>query len=95
MTSDPVPAPDLQAAADALALAQSVVDSGIAALVAAGGPDSAQVLAYDIAHAAAAVRTAEAVLAYGSHGEVEAQIACAFAALIRVSCATTLRSSSP
>jgi len=80
VTSDPVPAPDLQAAADALALAQSVVDSGIAALVAAGGPDSAQVLAYDIAHAAAAVRTAEAVLAYGSHGEVEAQIACAFAA---------------
>ncbi len=80
MTSDPVPAPDLAAAADALALAQSVVGSGVAALVEAGGPDSAQVLAYDVAHAAAAVRTAESLLAYGSHGEAEARIACAFAA---------------
>ena len=80
MTSDPVPAPDLQAAADALALAQTVVDAGIAALVDTGGPDSAQVLAYDIAHAAAAVRTAESLLAYGSRGETEARIACAFAA---------------
>ncbi len=80
MTSDPVPAPDLRAAADALALAQSVVDAGVAALVAAGGPDAAQVLAYDIAHAAAAVRTAEALLVYGTHGETEAAIACAFAA---------------
>ena len=80
MTSDPVPAPDLRAAADALALSQSVVDAGISALVAAGGPDSAQVLAYDIAHAAAAVRTAEALLAYGSHGDTEARISCAFAA---------------
>ena len=80
MTSDPVPSPDLQAAADALALAQSVVDAGIAALVLAGGPDSAQVLAYDIAHAAAAVRTAESLLTYGSRGETEARIACAFTA---------------
>ncbi len=80
VTSDPVPAPDLRAAADALALAQSVVDAGIASLVAAGGPDSAQVLAYDIAHAAAAVRTAEALLVYGSLGGTEAAIACAFAA---------------
>jgi (2S)-methylsuccinyl-CoA dehydrogenase len=37
-------------------------------------------LAYDVAHAASAVRTAEAVLAYGAHGETEAAIACAFAA---------------
>jgi (2S)-methylsuccinyl-CoA dehydrogenase len=80
VTSDPVPAPDLRAAADALALAQSVVDAGITSLVAAGGPDSAQVLAYDIAHAAAAVRTAEALLVYGSRGDTEAAIACAFAA---------------
>ena len=80
MTADPVPAPDLPAAGEALALAQSVVDGGIASLIAAGGPDAAQVLAYDIAHAAAAVRTAEALLAYGSHGDTEARIACAFAA---------------
>ncbi len=80
MTTDALPEPDLAAAADALALAQSVVDTGIAALVVAGGPDEAQVLAYDIAHAAAAVRAAEAGLSYGSYGAVEARIACAFAA---------------
>jgi (2S)-methylsuccinyl-CoA dehydrogenase len=57
-----------------------VVDAGIASMAAAGGPDEAQVLAYDVAHAAAAVRTAEAVLAYGSAGDVEARIACAFVA---------------
>ena len=49
-------------------------------MAAAGGPDEAQVLAYDVAHAAAAVRTAEAVLTYGSAGDVEARIACAFVA---------------
>ena len=61
-------------------MAKSVVDSGVAALAAAGGPDQAQVLAYDLAHAAAAVRTAEAVLVYGALGDTEARIACAFAA---------------
>ncbi len=80
MTPEPLPAPDLRSAADALGQAQSVVDAGIASLVAAGGPDSAQVLAYDVAHAAAAVRTAEALLVYGSRGDTEAAIACAFAA---------------
>ena len=50
------------------------------ALALAGGPDVAQVLAYDVAHAAAAVRTAEAALTYGSHGDTEARIACAFVA---------------
>ena len=80
MTSDSLPAPDLAAAADAVAVAQSVVAAGIAALAAAGGPDDAQALAYDVAHAAAAVRTAEAVLTYGAHGDTEARIACAFVA---------------
>jgi (2S)-methylsuccinyl-CoA dehydrogenase len=80
VTSDSAPAPDLAAAAAAVALAQSVVDAGIIALVAAGGPDQAQVLAYNVSHAAAAVRTAAAVLAYGAHGDTEARIACAFAA---------------
>ncbi len=80
MTSDSIPAPDLDAAADAVALSQTVVERGIAALIAAGGPDTAQVLAYDLAHAAAGVRTAEALLAYGSHGDTEARMACAFAA---------------
>jgi (2S)-methylsuccinyl-CoA dehydrogenase len=80
VTSESLPSPDLGAAADAVAVAKSVVDSGVAALAAAGGPDQAQVLAYDLAHAAAAVRTAEAVLVYGALGDTEARIACAFAA---------------
>jgi (2S)-methylsuccinyl-CoA dehydrogenase len=80
VTSDQHPVPDLMAASAALAVAQSAVDAGIAALAAAGGPDRAQVLAYDVAHAAAAVRTAGAALTYGSHGDTEARIACAFAA---------------
>src|ERR1022692_457417 len=74
------PFPDLVAAAGAVAVAQAVVDAGVAALDRAGGPDTAQMLAYDVAHAAAAVRTAGAVLAYGSAGDTEARIACAFAA---------------
>jgi (2S)-methylsuccinyl-CoA dehydrogenase len=61
-------------------VARSVVDSGVGALAEAGGPDRAQVLAYDLSHAAAGVRTAEAVLEYGSYGGTEARIACAFAA---------------
>ena len=77
----PSPAPpDLRDAAEAVAAAAAVVDRGVSSLAAAGGPDSAQALAYDVAHAAAAVRTAEAVLGYGAHGEDEARLACAFAA---------------
>jgi (2S)-methylsuccinyl-CoA dehydrogenase len=80
VTTESLPAPDLVAAADAVAVAQSVIGAGVAALAGAGGPDQAQVLAYDVAHAAAAVRTAEATLTYGSYGDTEARIACAFAA---------------
>jgi (2S)-methylsuccinyl-CoA dehydrogenase len=80
VTDASLPDPDLAAAADAVGVARSVLDVGIASLAAAGGPDVAQVMAYDIAHAAAGVRTAEAVLGYGSHGDTEALIACAFAA---------------
>jgi (2S)-methylsuccinyl-CoA dehydrogenase len=80
MSSEALPAPDLKAAADAVSVAQSVVDAGVSSLARVGGPDVAEVLAYDVAHAAAAIRTAEAVLAYGSHGDTEARIACAFAA---------------
>jgi (2S)-methylsuccinyl-CoA dehydrogenase len=80
VTTENLATPDLPAAAAAVTQAQSVVDAGVAALVGAGGPDAAQVLAYDIAHAAAAVRTAEAVLTYGALGDTEARIACAFVA---------------
>jgi (2S)-methylsuccinyl-CoA dehydrogenase len=75
-----LPSSDLEAAAAALIVAGSVVDAGVEALVRAGGPDVAQVLAYDVSHAAAAVRTAEAGLAYGAHGKIESLIACVFVA---------------
>jgi (2S)-methylsuccinyl-CoA dehydrogenase len=80
VTSSEPSGTDLGRVADALAAAQLVVDSGVAALGAAGGPDVAQVLAYDVAHAAAGLRTAHAALAYGALGDVEARIACAFTA---------------
>jgi (2S)-methylsuccinyl-CoA dehydrogenase len=80
VTADQIPAPDLLAASDAAAVAKAAVEAGIASLAAAGGPDAAQVLAYDVSHAAAAVRTAESVLTYGAHGDTEARIACAFVA---------------
>src|SRR6188472_3720628 len=51
-------APDLSAAASAVELAQSVVKSGVRTLAAAdGGVDANQVLAYDLAHAAADLAT--------------------------------------
>ncbi len=42
--------------------------------------DDHQVLAYDLAHGAAAIETARAAVAYGGHGETEARIAAAFVA---------------
>ena len=72
--------PDLVAASSAIDLAASVVDAGVKTLTANGGPDSNQVLAYDLAHAAAQVGAARALLEYGARGDVEARIACAFAA---------------
>src|SRR4051812_49853559 len=73
--------PDLSAAASAVELAQSVVKAGVRTLAAAaGGPDANQALAYDLAHAAAAVETARALLDYGNKGTVEARITCAFVA---------------
>jgi (2S)-methylsuccinyl-CoA dehydrogenase len=73
------PPPDLCAAADAVGLAASVVD-GLTRKLSLGDIEQQQALAYDIAHSAAAVRTAQAALRYGEQGPVEACIACAFAA---------------
>jgi (2S)-methylsuccinyl-CoA dehydrogenase len=72
--------PDLSAAANAVELAQAVVQDGIATLAARGSIDDNQVLAYDVAHAAAAVEAARTLLDYGAKGDVEARITCAFAA---------------
>ncbi|MDE3085973.1 MAG: acyl-CoA/acyl-ACP dehydrogenase [Acidobacteriota bacterium] len=75
-----VPEPDLIAAALAVRLAGEAVGAAVRTVAGAGDIDAAQVLAYDVAHAAAAVRTAEAVLDYGRHGDDEARLACVFVA---------------
>jgi (2S)-methylsuccinyl-CoA dehydrogenase len=71
---------DLSAAAEAVALADEVIGAAVRHLNDHGGPDANQVLAYDVAHAASAAATARALLDYGSKGDTEARIACAFAA---------------
>jgi (2S)-methylsuccinyl-CoA dehydrogenase len=75
-----MPAADLASAASVLDLAHEMVQSGLQRLRAAGGPDAAQVLAYDLAHAASALETARAMLDYGSKGDEEARLTCAFVA---------------
>ena len=77
---DPIAAPDLDAAAAVVDLADRAVGTAIRQLTSSGGPDVHQVLAYDLAHAASAVATAKALLDYGAKGDVEARITCAFVA---------------
>jgi len=69
----------LTGAASALDLAQGVLDAAIARL-AADGIDDNQVLAYDVAHAAAAVMSARGLLDYGNRGDAESKITAAFTA---------------
>jgi (2S)-methylsuccinyl-CoA dehydrogenase len=73
-------APDLSAAAAAVDVAKGVVAGAARHLAEAGDLAADQVLAYDLAHAAAAVENARAILDYGAKGEVEGRIACAFVA---------------
>ena len=70
---------DLQAAATVVDQASTVVTTATKVL-SGGSLDDQQVLAYDIAHAAAAVETARSLLDYGGKGELEAKITCAFVA---------------
>lgn len=73
--------PDLPAAADAIDLADRVVGRAVRRLAALeGGADEHQVLAYEIAHAAAGVATAKSLIDYGNKGDVEGRITCAFTA---------------
>ena len=67
-------APDLDAAASAVDLARDVVQQGLAHVAATGSVDADQVVAYDLAHAAAAVETARTLLDYGAKGDEEATI---------------------
>ena len=73
-------APVLAGAAEAVDLARHLVDGACASVREHGGIDANQVVAYDAAHAAAAVATARAALEYGQCGEVEARIAAVFVA---------------
>jgi (2S)-methylsuccinyl-CoA dehydrogenase len=72
--------PDLTLAASVLDLASGVIRTGVQHLASVGGPDVAQVLAYDLAHAASAVETARSMMDYGAKGDVEASLTCAFIA---------------
>jgi (2S)-methylsuccinyl-CoA dehydrogenase len=80
MSAVAAPTPDLAAAAAAVELATSVVDTARQHLAANGGVDANQVAAYELAHGAAAVENARAVLEYGAKGDIEARMACAFVA---------------
>src|SRR5690554_5800656 len=73
-------APDLSAAAHAVGLAEQVVQAAIGRLKAQGSVDDDQVVAYDLAHGAAAVEAGRALLDYGGKGDLEGRIACAFIA---------------
>jgi (2S)-methylsuccinyl-CoA dehydrogenase len=74
------PASDLAAATTAVALARGVVDAAARSVAAHGGVDANQVIAYDLAHAAAGAAIAGAALDYGALGDVEGRLACAFVA---------------
>ncbi|HEY8060583.1 MAG TPA: acyl-CoA dehydrogenase family protein, partial [Acidimicrobiales bacterium] len=71
---------DLTPAASTIELAGTVVDVAIATLAANGGVDANQVIAYDLAHAAAVVETGRALLDYGGKGDEEGAITCAYIA---------------
>jgi (2S)-methylsuccinyl-CoA dehydrogenase len=69
-----------QQAAMVVGLADQAIGLAVRRLAELGGPDRQQVFAYDLAHAAAGVATAKAMLAYGAHGEVEGRLTCGFVA---------------
>jgi (2S)-methylsuccinyl-CoA dehydrogenase len=78
--SQAMSAADLDAASAAVDVARRVVQAGLDHLAATGSVDDDQVVAYDLAHAAAAVETARTLLDYGAKGDEEAAITVAFAA---------------
>jgi (2S)-methylsuccinyl-CoA dehydrogenase len=70
----------LAAATAAVELAESVVKGAVGVLAGRGGVDAHQVLAYDLAHAASAATVARSMLDYGTTGDVEQNLTCAFVA---------------
>ena len=75
-------APDLAALKTAVAAADDLVGRAAAHLASLGkgAVDANQVVAYDLAHAAAGVAVARAALNYGTRGDAEAALTCAFVA---------------
>jgi (2S)-methylsuccinyl-CoA dehydrogenase len=71
---------DQDAAMSAVDDARRVVQACAAHLAAHGGPDAHQQVAYDLAHAAAAVECAAAAIEYATRGESEAALASVFVA---------------
>jgi (2S)-methylsuccinyl-CoA dehydrogenase len=61
--------------------AQRVIDAALKELAQRGGVETNQILAYDVAHAASAVATARAGLAYAQKGTEESQLVAAFTAI--------------
>ena len=72
-------AANLGAAEAAIDAAGAVIDAASSHL-AISGIDANQVVAYDLAHAAAGLATARAAWRYGARGPTEARLACAFVA---------------
>jgi (2S)-methylsuccinyl-CoA dehydrogenase len=72
-----MPTDELSAAATVVRCAQEVVQAGIASIESI---DEDQVLSYDVAHGASALAAATVMLDYGTRGDDEARLACAFVA---------------
>ena len=73
---------DLLAANELIDQAHGVINLALRQLRDRGGVDANQSLAYDVAHAASAIATAESSLSYAKKGEVEARLVAAFLALV-------------
>lgn len=72
--------PDLQQAASAIEAGATVVRTATRKLAETSSVDADQVLAYDLAHAAAAIETARSMIDYGAKGDLEARLTCVFVA---------------
>jgi (2S)-methylsuccinyl-CoA dehydrogenase len=84
----PVPPLDVAEAARLIELGDATVEGGLQELLARGGVDENEALAYDLAHAASALATARSVLAYATKGEEEARLVAAFLAIVLSDLAT-------
>ncbi len=70
----------LAAATAVVEIAESALRTAVATLGGEAGADEDQVVAYDLAHAAAAAAAARSMLDYAALGDLERDLACAFIA---------------